>query len=234
MSKTPRKPGRNRILSALSPDDYERIAPHLEAVELTSGQVLYEIGKPIEQVYFPTNSMVSLVAQMSAGQSVEVGITGFEGMVGLSALLGVEESPYTAMVQVPDGALRLSVAKAKREFKRGGAFHDLLLRYTQSLMLMTSQVAACNRVHTNAERLARWLLMTHDRCPRDILPLTQRFVAMMLGTHRERVTEAAVVLQTEGLIKYRRGNITVEDRAGLEEFACECYWIIKAEFDRLP
>ncbi|PYS89646.1 MAG: Crp/Fnr family transcriptional regulator [Acidobacteria bacterium] len=233
MSNALRQPTENHILATLSPEDYERIAPHLEPVNLPQGQTLYQAGEPIKHVYFPTNSMVSLVSQMSDGANVEVGIIGFEGMVGLSCLLGVDESPYEAIVQIQDGALRMSAQTIKREFKRGGALHDLLLRYTQSLLLMTSQVAACNRVHGIGERLARWLLMSYDRCVYADLPLTHEFIATMLGVRRAGVTEAASILQTEGLITYHRGHITIKDKQGLEEFACECYQIIKTEFDHL-
>jgi CRP-like cAMP-binding protein len=234
MHEEPRKPAENQILAALPREDYERIASHLELVDMPHGQILYQIDQPIEQVYFPTNSMVSLVSQMSDGMSVEVGVTGFEGMTGLSVVLGVDRSPHEAMVQIPDGAVRASARVIKDEFKRGGALHDLLLRYTHSLLLMTSQVASCNRAHSVGARLARWLLMSYDRCVCTDLPLTQEFLAMMLGTRRAGVTEAAGILQTEGLIKYRRGHITIEDKPRLERYACECYGIVKAEFDRLP
>lgn len=233
MTRPSPQPTENRILAALPRAEYKRIAPHLEPVELPRGQVLYQSGEPIKHVYFPKNSMISLVTQMAKGAHVEVGITGFEGMVGLSILLGVDKSPYEVMVQIPDGGWRMSVKAVKGEFKRGGVFHDMLLRYTHSLLLMTSQVAACNRVHGVGERLARWLLMSYDRCMYTDLALTHEFIAMMLGTRRAGVTEAAIILQTEGLIKYRRGHITIEDKPGLEDFACECYGIIKAEFNHL-
>ena len=227
-------PKENRILAALPREDYDRLAPHLEPVALPYGQTIYHTDDPIEHVYFPVNSMVSVVSQMADGSCVEVGVTGFEGMVGLPALLGVDRSPHECMAQIPDGAVRARAGAIKAEFKRGGALHDLLLRYTQSLLLMTAQTAACNRAHTVSERLARWLLLSHDRCVCEDLPLTQDFLSMMLGTRRAGVTEAAIVLQTEELIKYKRGHIVITDRPGLEEFACECYGVLKADFDRSP
>ena len=234
MSETLRQPTENLILAALPREDYERIAEHLEPIQMPQGQILYRTDQRIEHVYFPLKSMVSLVSQMSDGSSIEVGVTGFEGMVGLPILLGVDRSPHECMVQIPDGAMRMTAEAMRSEFKRGGAMQDLMLRYTQSLLLMTSQVAACNRAHTVGERLARWLMMSYDRCPLDVLPLTQEFLAMMLGTRRAGVTEAAVILQAAGVINYRRGQITITDKDGLVETACECYSIVKAEFDRLP
>lgn len=185
----------------------------------------------MDYAYFPNKAMVSLISQLSDGSSVEVGITGYEGMIGISSVLGVDKSPHTAMVQIPDGGVRIKTSVLRDEFKRSGALHDSLLRYLQLLLLQTSQIAACNRLHSVGERLARWLLMSHDRCQCDDLPLTQDFLAMMLGIRRAGVTEAAIILQTEGYISYKRGHITVLDRAGMEEFACECYRIVKDEFD---
>lgn len=187
----------------------------------------------MDYIYFPLDSMVSLVAQMAGGAEVEVGVTGFEGVVGLPALLGVDRSPHLNMVQMPGGAVRARAAVLRDELGRGGALLQVTLRYAQSVMVMAAQTAACNALHTLAERLAKWLLMSHDRRRGDELPLTHDFLSMMLGCRRAGVTEAAVVLQAEGLIKYHRGRITVTDREGLEGFACECYPIIKAEFDRL-
>ena len=224
----------NRILAALPEEDYERLSPHLEPVELRHSEILYEAAGFMKHVYFPSNSMVSLISQMSDGSGAEVGVTGFEGMVGISSVLGVDKSPHEAMVQIPDGAMRMKSSILLEEFKRGGALHDLLLRYVQMLLLQTSQIAACNRLHSVSERLARWLLMSQDRrkdC--DDLPFTHEFLALMIGVRRAGVTEAALVLQGEGLIKYRRGDIKILDRAGLEDFSCECYRIIKDEFDRL-
>lgn len=223
----------NHILSHLSPQDYERIAPHLTPVQLTHGLVIQEAGEPMEYVYFPGNSMVSLISRTPAGETVEVGLVGFEGMVNISAVLGVDDSAHEAIVQIPDGGMRLPVQVLREEFRLAGALHDLLLRYTQGLLVMTSQIAACNRLHTVSERLARWLLMSDDRCPSDDLPFTQDFLALMLGTRRAGVTEAARVLQAEGYINYKRGHIQIIDREGLRDFSCDCYEIVRAEFDQL-
>jgi CRP-like cAMP-binding protein len=233
MHEAPRPPTKNHILAALPPEDYERLAPHLEPVKLSLNQILYESGGGMEYVYFPTNVMISLVSQMADGGSVEVGLVGFEGMLGLPLVLGVEKSPHQAIIQISDGALRAKAEVIKREFKRGGALSDLLLRFTQAMLLQISQVAACNRVHTVEERLARWLLMTHDRAGTDRLELTQEFLAVMLGCRRAGVTSAAITLQGVGAIRYSRGHIIVLDRPCLEDYACECYQVIKAEFDRV-
>jgi len=233
MSVSPRPQNENHILSALPPEDYERLAAHLEPVKLPHGQILYESGGSMEYAYFPINMMISLLSQMSDGGSVEVGLVGFEGMLGIPLLLGVDKSPHQAMAQIPDGALRVKAEVIRREFKRGGALGDLLLRFTEAMILQISQVAACNRVHTVEERLARWLLMTRDRTASDELELTQEFLAMMLGCRRAGVTTAAITLQGAGVIRYSRGHITILDKPGLEALACECYSVVKAEFDRI-
>lgn len=231
MQTKPRPSHENYILSRLPPNDYERLRQHLEPVELQLSQILHEAGGIMDYVYFPHNAMVSLISHTASGVSVEVGVVGFEGMAGISAVLGVDKSPHEAMVQIPDSGLKIRVRALREEFKRGGALHDLLLRYTQGLLLQTSQVAACNRLHSLSERLARWLLMSYDRCACEDLPFTQEFLALMLGVRRAGVTEAAIILQTEKYIKYRRGHIRIIDREGLKKHSCECYEIIKAEFD---
>lgn len=177
--------------------------------------------------------MVSLVSHTAAGESVEVCVVEFEGMAGISAVLGVDRSPYEAMVQIPDGGTRMNVRVLREEFKRAGALHHLLLRYTQGLLLQTSQIAACNRLHSVSERLARWLLMSYDRCVCEDLPFTHEFLSLMLGVRRAGVTEAAVILQTDGYINYHRGHIRIIDREGLAQYACDCYSIVKEEFDLL-
>ncbi|HEV7859203.1 MAG TPA: Crp/Fnr family transcriptional regulator [Pyrinomonadaceae bacterium] len=221
----------NHILAHLPPADYERLRPHLEQVKLPTGKILHEAGELIEHVYFPQHSMISLISQTAEGENVEVGVVGYEGMAGISVVLGVDKSPHQALVQYPDGALRLKTQVLRAEFKRAGALHELLLRFTQGLLLQTSQVAACNRLHTVAERLARWILMSQDRCQCDDLPFTHEFLALMLGVRRAGVTEAAIILQAEGYISYRRGHIHIDDGEGLKAFTCSCYQIIKAEFD---
>lgn len=231
MHEAPRPPTENRILAALPPAEYERLASHLEPVELPLGRILYHAGGEMEHVYFPLNSMISLLSQMADGRNVEVGLAGFESVTGISLILGVDKSPHQAMVQLPNGALRLKAKVFRDEFHRGGALQKLLLRYLQSLLLQISQVAACNASHVVEERLARWLLMAHDRASTDKLQLTQEFLAMMLGCRRAGVTSAAVALQADGFIRYSRGHIIMVDRPGLEDFTCECYRIVKAEFD---
>jgi CRP-like cAMP-binding protein len=233
MSHAPHPQSENHILSRLPPEDYERLRPHLERVELSNGQILQQAGGLIEHSYFPLKSMISLVSHTADGESVEVGVTGYEGAVNISIALGVDKSPYELLVQFPDGAMRLRARVMREEFGRGGALHDLLLRYMQGLLLQTSQVAACNAKHNVVERLARWILMSEDRCRSDDLPFTHEFLSVMLGVRRAGVTEAAIVLQAEGYINYRRGHIKITDRAGLEAFACSCYPVIKAEFDLL-
>lgn len=228
-----RPPTENRILNALNGEEYNRLAPHLEFITTKHGQILYQSDQPIDYVYFPDKMMISLVSQMADGGSVEVGVVGFEGMAGLPFVLGVDESPHETMVQIQDGAARMPARLFKEEFKRGGVLQDVLLRYAQSLMQMTSQVAACNRAHLVEERLARWLLMCHDRCLCEDMPLTHELLAMMLGVRRAGVTTAALTLQAEGLIHYARGHIQITNRQGLEEYACECYAKLKTEFDRV-
>jgi CRP-like cAMP-binding protein len=223
----------NRILARLPSEDYERLLPKLESVELHHGQVLTESGGRMDYAYFPQNSMVSLISHTPDGESVEVGIVGFEGMANISLILGVDKAPHEAMVQIPGDGMRIKMQDLRDEFKRGGALHDILLRYTQGLLLQTSQIAACNRLHSLAERLARWLLMSHDRCICDVLPFTQEFLSLMLGVRRAGVTEAAIILQAEGYINYRRGHINILDRVGMEDFSCDCYGIVKEEFDLL-
>jgi CRP-like cAMP-binding protein len=233
MSREPRPSDRNHIIAALPPADYERLAPHLERVDAPNGHTFYNAGARMDYAYFPVGAMISLVSEMADGTSVEVGVVGFEGMAGLPLVLGVEQSPHTTMLQLPEAVLRLRADVLKEEFRRGGALHDLLLRYAQGLMLHMAQLAACNRVHHVNERLARWLLMTRDRCACDELPLTQEFLALMLGVRRAGVTEAALTLQADGYITYKRGHVKIIDHEGLKEASCLCYEIMKAEFNRL-
>ncbi len=224
----------NWILTALPPDDYERLAHHLEPVKLPFARTIYAPNEVIKHVYFPTTAMVSVVANTQDGLSVEIGVVGREGMTGTSSLIGDEgTSPTESMAQLGGDGLRMPAEVAREEFTRGGAFQNLLLRYMQALSVQVGRSAACNRLHTVEERLARWLLMTHDRATSDVLALTQEFIAMMLGCRRAGVTSAAITLQGDGLIRYARGNITILDREGLENFTCECYGVVRAEYDRL-
>ena len=226
-------PLENKILAALPPADYERLAPHLEPFEMKRGIVLYRAGSRIDYVYFPIRTMISVVAVTSSGGSVEVGVIGREGMAGVSVALGVDKSADEVMVQLPDNSVRLEVSKLLEEFHRAGALHDVLLRYTHAVIKMVAQTAACNRLHHAPERLGRWLLMCRDRVQSNELPLTHEFLAMMLGIRRAGVSEIALTLQEKGLIRYKRGHITITDGKRLEGFVCECYEIVKAEFDQM-
>jgi CRP-like cAMP-binding protein len=213
----------NKILAALSDEESRRLAPHLEQVDLRHGQVLYQMDGPVQYVYFPLNALISLVTHMTNGSVIEVGLIGNDGMSGIPALMGKETSPERAIVQIPDGGIRLKFSVVKEEFKRGGELHDVLLAYARKFIKQVSQTAACNASHTTEERLSRWLLMCQDRIISDELKLTQEFISEMLGTRRATVSVAAMVLQTDGYIKYNRGHIKIIDRAGLESFTCECY-----------
>jgi CRP-like cAMP-binding protein len=228
-----RPPTANQILAALPDEEYARLEPHLMPVSLSLRQIIYKPHEPVAYVYFPENAMISVVAYMRGGASVEVGVIGREGMTGTAALFGVDSTPNESMVQIADGALKMRSEVARGEFKRGGAFQDLVLRHAQAHTIQISQSVACNGLHSLEERLARWLLMTHDRAASDELALTQEFLAMMLGVRRAGVTNAAIALQADGYINYRRGHITILDRPGLEEASCECYSVVRAEYGRV-
>jgi CRP-like cAMP-binding protein len=209
------------------------MSPFLEPITLARGDVLYYPQDPVSHVYFPNSGTVSVVATFADGGSVEVGVVGNEGVFGINVVLGSVTTPHEAMVQLPGDGMRASSEALRREFKQGGQLQDLLLRYTQAFIVQISQTAACNKVHPLDGRLARWLLMICDRAPGQDLELTHEFIAVMLGTRRAGVTEAAGRLQDEGLIRYRRGHVTVLDRQGLEATSCECYPVVKKEFERL-
>jgi CRP-like cAMP-binding protein len=226
-------PPQNKILASLPTKEYGRLVPHLKLIAMGVGDTLYKKHDHIKYVYFVNGAVVSLVTHMEEGTSVEVGLVGNEGMVGLSIVMGDDISQNHAMVQIPDGAMRMSTAALRQELKQGGKLQGLLLRYSLTLLKQVSQTAACNRNHNLGERLARWLLLCHDRIGGDEIVLTQEFLAQMLGTRRSRVSEAAIILQTAGLITYSRGVITILNRKRLEKFACECYQTVKAESDRL-
>jgi CRP-like cAMP-binding protein len=223
----------NRILAALSRKEYERLSIRLDSVALTLKQVLYEAGEPIPYIYFPENGVVSLVSVMDDGSAVEVATIGNEGMVGLPVFLGAVSTSGRAFSQIPGTAVRMKAAAFREEVGRVGRLSAVLNLYTQTLFEQIAQSAACNRVHAVEKRCARWLLMTHDRVEEDEFPLTQEFLAVMLGVRRATVTEAAGVLQRAGLIRYRRGKIRIENREGLLAAACECYRIICASYERL-
>ncbi|MGR9108830.1 MAG: Crp/Fnr family transcriptional regulator [Gammaproteobacteria bacterium] len=224
---------KNRLLGALPDEVYERLHPHLENVPLSLGQVIYESGEQLEHIYFPTTCIVSLLYLMENGTSAEIGVVGNEGVVGIALFMGGETTPNRAVVQSAGLTLKLRLGVLKEEFRRGGPFQQLLLRYTQALITQMSQTAVCNRLHTVDQQLCRWLLLSHDRLDSDELTMTQELIANMLGVRREGVTVAAGRLQAAGLIQYHRGHITVLDRPGLEARACECYQVVRDEFERL-
>lgn len=226
MSDANLSPFTNQLLAALPAEDLQRLAPHLKYVHMPLHQVLYEQGAAVTQVFFPEKSMISLVSVLRS-RRIEVGVVGLEGMVSTSSFMGGGVSPFETMIQVENGAWRLAVGILQEEFDRGGALQKLLLNYAQSLYIQVSQTAACNQLHSLDERLARWLLMTHDRAQRDLLELKQEFLSMMLGVERSRVTLAAITLQEAEIIKYRRGKIAILSRSELERASCECYAIAK-------
>jgi CRP-like cAMP-binding protein len=226
-------PHQNHLLDALPAGDYRRIAAELELVPMPLGEVLYEPGGQLRYVYFPTTSIVSLLYVMEDGASAEIAIVGNEGMLGISLFMGGESTPSRAVVQSAGYGFRLRAKLLKNEFGRFGPTMHLLLRYTQALITQMAQTAVCNRHHSVDQQLCRWLLLSLDRLSSNELSMTQELIANMLGVRREGVTEAAGKLQDAGLIRYRRGNITVLDRAGLEARSCECYQVVKTEFDRL-
>lgn len=226
-------PQQSLLLNALPEEDFERIASLLELVEMPLGLVLYESGGNLKHAYFPTTSIISLLYVLESGASAEIAVVGNEGVLGISLFMGGETTPSRAIVQSAGYAYRLSAKHIKEEFKRAGNMMRLLLRYTQALITQMAQTAVCNRHHSVEQQLCRWLLLSMDRLSGDQLNMTQELIANMLGVSREGVTEAACKLQHAGLIQYTRGRITVIDRPGLEKRVCECYQVVKTEFDRL-
>jgi CRP-like cAMP-binding protein len=229
----PHNPKQNHLLAALPAADYERLLPQLELVPLPLGWAVYESGSAQGYVYFPIDSIVSLLYVMEDGSSAEIAIVGNEGLVGIALFMGGETTPSRAVVQSAGYAYRLKGNILKREFERGGPLQYLLLRYTQALITQMAQTAVCNRHHSVEQQLCRWLLLSLDRLNSNELTMTQELIANMLGVRREGVTEAAGKLQAAGLINYSRGKITVLDRAKLEARVCECYAVVKQESDRL-
>jgi CRP-like cAMP-binding protein len=226
-------PTQNQLLAALPAAERERIFVHLELKPMTLGEALYEAGGQLTHVYFPTDCIVSLLYVMEDGASAEIAVVGSEGIVGIALFMGGETTPSRAVVQSAGHAYRLRAQLLKEEFGRSGAVQHLLLRYTQALITQMAQTAACNRHHSVDQQLCRWLLLSLDRLKSNELRMTQELMANMLGVRREGVTEAAGKLQDAGLIQYTRGRIFVLDRSGLEARACECYGVVKREFDRL-
>lgn len=227
------KPEQNHLLAAIPKEVQERLFPHLELVKLPLGKVLYEPGDAMRHVFFPTDSIVSLLYVMEDGASAEISVVGNEGLIGIALFMGGGSTPSRAIVQSAGHAYRLLGTRLKDEFERHGEMLHLMLRYTQALITQMAQTAVCNRHHSIDQQLCRWLLLSLDRLPSNQLTMTQELIANMLGVRREGVTMAAGKLQALGVIEYRRGEITVLDRPKLEALCCECYAVVKKETDRL-
>jgi CRP-like cAMP-binding protein len=224
---------KNLLLAALSAVELKRLRVNLEPVEMPLGEVVYESGRHLDHVYFPTTCIVSLLYVLENGASAEIAVVGYEGVVGVSIFMGGETTPSRAVVQSAGKAYRLPGAMMKEEFTRGGTMQHLMLRYTQSLITQMAQTAVCNRHHSVDQQLCRWLLLSIDRLPSPEITMTQELIANMLGVRREGVTEAAGKLQDAGVIRYRRGHIKVLDRERLEAMSCECYGVVRRETARL-
>jgi CRP-like cAMP-binding protein len=230
---TAHDPRQNHLLAALPAATFERLRPHLKLVALPLGEALSESGVVLRHVYFPTNSIVSLLYVMEDGASAEIAVVGNEGVIGISLFMGGETTPSRAVVQSAGYAYQLAGRVLKEAFSQAGAMQHVLLRYTQALLTQMAQTAVCNRHHSLDQQLCRWLLLSLDRLDSNELVMTQELIANMLGVRREGVTEAAGKLQEAGLIHYSRGRIVVIDRPGLEARTCECYAVVRKEFDRL-
>jgi CRP-like cAMP-binding protein len=233
MFQRPVEPTENLLLAKLPQKVMERLLPHLEPISFTLGEVIYESSEQQSYIYFLTTAIISLLYLMKNGSSAEMGMAGNEGVVGIALFMGGNTMPNRAVVQSAGDAVRMKTKVLQEEFARGGTFQHLLLRYTQALMTQMSQTAVCNRLHTVEQQLCRWLLLSRDRLSTDELVMTQELIANMLGVRREGVTAAAHRLQNHGLISYVRGRIRVLDRMGLEATVCECYGVVKDEYDRL-
>lgn len=223
----------NKLLRALSQEEYDRLSPHLEFVTLPFKSILYEPNQPVNYVYFLNHGVISMVTITEEGETVEAATLGNEGMAGIQVLLGVDQVSLQVIAQVAGNGMRMRVDAFRREVTPGTQLYELLLRYTQALISQLSQTVACNRLHSVEERCCRWLLMCHDRVPNDEFFLTQELLSQMLGVRRASVSVVAAILQKAGLITYSRGRIRILDRPGLENAACECYQLVKTEFDRL-
>ncbi len=230
---TTHNPTQNHLLAAFPAAEFDRLSPHLELVAMPLGEALYESGGLLHHVYFPTTSIVSLLYVLADGASAEIAVVGNEGILGISLFMGGETTPSRAVVQSAGFGYRLKAQLLKQEFNRAGPVLHLLLRYTQALITQMTQTAVCNRHHSVEQQLCRWLLLSLDRLSSDSLTMTQELIANMLGVRREGVTEAAGNLQRAGLIRYSRGRIEVLNRPALEKAVCECYAVVKTEFDRL-
>lgn len=223
----------NRLLASLPRADYERLRPHLEVVRPRAKEILHEQGAPIDYVYFPEGGTLSFLAVLGNGEAVEVGTVGNEGMGGVSAALGSDTSPHRTTCQIPGRALRMRAAQFRSAVPPNHPLHEIVRRYADAFLMQVAQSVACNRKHTVPQRLARWLCMTHDRVEGDEFPLTQEIIAQMLGVRRQSVSEVASEFQAAGIIDYRLGRVTVEDRRALERAACECYRAVRSRFERL-
>ncbi len=226
-------PRQNHLLAALQTAEYDRLLPDLEHVPMPLGEVLYESGGQLQHIYFPTTSVVSLLCVMKEGESAEIAIAGNEGLVGIALIMGGQTTPSRAVVQCAGRAYRMLPATLKKEFDRGEAMQRLMLRYMQALVTQMVQTAACNRHHSVEQQFCRWLLLSMDRLPSNVLTMTEGLIANMLGVRQEGVSGVAERLQDEGVIRYEGGRITVLDRPAVEARACECYAVVKKEFDRL-
>lgn len=224
---------KNQLLASLPAEEYQRLRPHLQLIPLMIGQTLQRANQPIEWVYFPYHTLISLLTTMEDGATIEVGMISREGFVGMNLVLGSDTAQNDAIVQVPSHAIRVPAHVLKAELERSEQLRTLLLRYVQVLYNQVSRSAACNSLHPIRVRMARWLLIVQDRLESDELSLTQEFLSHMLGVRRSGVTEVARMLQQAGMIRYNRGKITILDKAALEATACECYRIIQAGFDQL-
>lgn len=233
MARSSPAPPQNRLLAALPKKEYQHFVPHLERVSLGVKDVVYEPNEPIQYVYFPLTCVFSMIATLHEGKSVEVATMGSEGMVGLPVFLGAKSTPLLAFSQIAGEAMRMRAVSFRKQVALNGPLTALLHRYTQTLMVQIAQGTACNRAHNILQRCARWLLMTQDRVKAASFPLTQEFLGKMLGVRRAGVNEVASKLQKRGLIRYRRGVVEILDRERLESISCDCYRIIREEFERL-
>jgi CRP-like cAMP-binding protein len=229
----PLDPRDNSLFAALPPEDAARLLPHLEPLTWTLGEVLYDPDRAPAFLYFPTTAMVSLVYTLANGLTGEIGVVGREGVVGVALFMGGASTTSQALIQAAGSGFRLRAAVLHEEFQRGGAFHNLLLRYTQALLTQIAQTAVCNRLHSIEQRLCRWLLQTQDRVPPGEVRMTHEFIGQMLAVRRETVTLVARRLQAAGVIRYTQGHITIVDRQGLAARVCECYAVVQNEFERL-
>jgi len=232
-SATAEEARQNNLLGGASDEELARLLPNLQLMSLPLGQVLYESGERMDYVYFPTTAIISLLYIMENGSSAEIGVVGKDGLVGIAIFMGGDTTPNRAVVQSAGKTIKMKSSLMKEEFTRGGRFHNLCLRYAQALITQISQTAVCNRLHSVDQQLCRWLLLSHDRLPSDRLIMTQDLISNMLGVRREGITHAAKRLQNAGYISYVRGDMTILDRKGLETSVCECYQVVKTEYDRL-